>query len=633
MTRTTQRAPSLRSLLAPILPLVGLMTVPVLVSWTHYPLAPGLRNAPHLYFAAGLLLLLLATASGALPTGLRHRPQMAVFLVAALAVAAEQRHFAPNELAGVLVALIPLPLALAVAPTEASTGASTGASTEVPMVGLPLARRVSVLLTLLLVGSLLHGQSRSGLGALALVMGPLLLALGGQGRRLLVVLVVVGLLLLPVVGIDNLLELMIYDQKIQRLDLFSFLTGRPHIWQRAVLALGDLGTVGAGLGAGGPLTAAVYPYSRLTPGDAFEDVHNLYLQTALDLGLPGAAAFFSLVGLALLRLWRRGRRGPVAERPWSLGLGAALVAHLLYSLFDSVALGTPGSLVTWLVLGLACSGPMGGPPRQAWLAPAVLPLALWAPWPALPSPAHNLAALDACRALTAAPTRAGAVRRRLLAVPDLPCRAHWLAGELAATLGDRLARDDDWDTLMACAPRFIELVEAEATGDLKLARRAVARQPTEAAAQRFLARALVSSLSPEDGTPPTGPLSPSVVTEQTTEQVVERAVARYRHALALDPTNGQAWLEVGELLYLEEPRAALDAWIEVCELGDFRGQGCLRAGALALRLDDLPTAVSFYRKSRMPGARQYGDFLAQGLEAGSAAVDDTAPTTPHPPGG
>ena len=583
------------------------MGIPALWTASRFPLAEGLGRKALVLLGAGLLLALALAGTGLLTGAERRRWQRHSVLVLGLAVAAFQQSLAPNELAGVLVLLIPAVVVMAVAPAVKGTP------------GRGMIRLHGVLATLLLGGSLLHGQSRSGLGALALVLGPLLLTLGGRGRRVFVAGLVMALLLLPVVGLDSLLELMIYDEKIQRLDVFSFLTGRPHIWQRATLALEDFGTLGAGLATGGPLTAALYPYSRLAHGVAFEDVHNLYLQSALDLGVPGSVAFLGLVTLALLRLGRvirrgdendqgeRNDRGEEADRAWALALGAGLLAHLLFSIFDSVALGSPGSLVTWALLGLSWAWvePRAEGTRSALRPPlrrlagaglvtltamglgAVLWGSLVAP---LPTVRHNLTALDAARATLTRPDDAAATRQRVIEVAGDRPGMRWLAGLLASTAGDLQTRNADWSQLLANTPRFVELIETEALADLDLARRATQLQPTDPAAHRYLARAL------------------------TTAGQNQAAIAQYRHALALDPTDGRAWLSLGDLLYEEQPRAALDAWIEVCDHGDYRGQGCLRAGQLALRLDDLEEAVVYFRRSRMPGSRQYGDFLAQQLE-------------------
>jgi hypothetical protein len=97
-----------------------------------------------------------------------------------------------------------------------------------------------------------------------------------------------------------------------------------------------------------------YPIAPSLYGDFFVNyyphAHNLYLQTALDFGLPGLAAFLGIGGLAIrggLRALRRGREPALAA-----GLLLGLLAHAVYSLVDAVALGSKPGPLLWAVLGL-----------------------------------------------------------------------------------------------------------------------------------------------------------------------------------------------------------------------------------------------------------------------------------------
>ena len=86
----------------------------------------------------------------------------------------------------------------------------------------------------------------------------------------------------------------------------------------------------------------------------------------------------------------------------------------------------------------------------------------------------------------------------------------------------------------------------------------------------------------------------------------------YRRGLELDPGNGRAWLELGRLLVPADPRAALAAFAESCRHGDPGANGCHAAGATAEQLGEIETAVGYYRKSRLPGARDRAERLTDG---------------------
>ncbi len=80
-------------------------------------------------------------------------------------------------------------------------------------------------------------------------------------------------------------------------------------------------------------------------GVSWKHVHNVYLQYAVDLGLPGLALFLTLLarcitGAALVH--RAGRRNPRGSEPWGLshlaeGIQVSLIAFAVAALFHPVA--------------------------------------------------------------------------------------------------------------------------------------------------------------------------------------------------------------------------------------------------------------------------------------------------------
>lgn len=143
------------------------------------------------------------------------------------------------------------------------------------------------------------------------------------------------------------------------------LRDRTVLWGRAMQAIGDFPLTGCGLGAFRQVTEELYPFSSRTFGSDIAHAHNIFLQTALDLGLPGLVAYLALVGTALWIGWRVARP-PLNDSPSSgsardefrwLGLGivGALVASHAYGITDTVALGAKPGAALWILLGLAAA--------------------------------------------------------------------------------------------------------------------------------------------------------------------------------------------------------------------------------------------------------------------------------------
>jgi putative inorganic carbon (hco3(-)) transporter len=148
--------------------------------------------------------------------------------------------------------------------------------------------------------------------------------------------------------------------------------GRVEVWSRAIYGIEDFPLTGMGLNTFRHVLPVLYPLFSIGPEVDLGHAHNEFLQAALDLGLPGLIAFialylgaFTMVG----HIWRApidlptghapddqppGRRPDRAaeRRTFALGLGGALLAHLVYGLTDAIALGAKPGLVFWLVLGL-----------------------------------------------------------------------------------------------------------------------------------------------------------------------------------------------------------------------------------------------------------------------------------------
>src|SRR5690606_4655691 len=82
--------------------------------------------------------------------------------------------------------------------------------------------------------------------------------------------------------------------------------------------------------------------------------HNLFLQIAVDLGLPGLVAWCGLfggAGAALVQTYRASADPGV--RRMALAAGGGLLAFLVFGIIDTISPGAKPGLALWLVFGLA----------------------------------------------------------------------------------------------------------------------------------------------------------------------------------------------------------------------------------------------------------------------------------------
>ncbi|MCZ7546822.1 MAG: O-antigen ligase family protein [Anaerolineae bacterium] len=207
--------------------------------------------------------------------------------------------------------------------------------------------------------------SRSGWLAMAAALGMVALAWAWRaGRRRLVVALLMGaaavaalLLVLsagpPLPGsaphlLQTLTAVFRTDSPTVQIRFLGWEAAGRMIADRPLLGFGP-GTYGLALDAYYPPGLAPYGGAKALGGHP----HNLPLEVGAAVGLPGAAAYFWLVGAVLWGMWRgaRGRRGlSVAQ----VAVLAAGVAGLVTSLLEFETVGA--SMVFWLLAGMSEAG-------------------------------------------------------------------------------------------------------------------------------------------------------------------------------------------------------------------------------------------------------------------------------------
>ena len=271
----------------------------------------------------------------------------------------------PNQLAGVLAFYAPLSLAL--------LGGVRWRRAH-PLLVFP-ASLGGLAFILFTVGGLLLTQSRSGwIGGAVGVLGLLTLAGLSAPRRweqilgMALPLLAVGIITALVlhIGPERMGELLNGGETggIEKVVGIINMAGRVEIWDRALYAIRDFPFTGCGLGTFRLVARILYPLdpSRVFPDRDISHAHNIFLQTALDLGIPGLIAYLALLVIAGAICWRVARRGDPLARPMAIGLASGLLALHAYGMTDALALGSKPAVIFWFALGLVAALPRAREP-------------------------------------------------------------------------------------------------------------------------------------------------------------------------------------------------------------------------------------------------------------------------------
>jgi putative inorganic carbon (HCO3(-)) transporter len=153
------------------------------------------------------------------------------------------------------------------------------------------------------------------------------------------------------------------------------LVDRGEILVRALSIVQDFPLTGTGLGTFRRLVFVLNPVLEANHTADIGHAHNVLLQVALDLGLPGLVAYLALVGIALWIGWRAawmpgprevdappapasGEKTPLVkgEFRWlGIGIVGSLLAFHVYGLTDAIALGAKPGVAFWMILALSAA--------------------------------------------------------------------------------------------------------------------------------------------------------------------------------------------------------------------------------------------------------------------------------------
>jgi putative inorganic carbon (HCO3(-)) transporter len=218
---------------------------------------------------------------------------------------------------------------------------------------------ILVLTTLGLTAILILTQSRSAwIGAIGSLWVMLLLWIGmpmTRRKRWLLGGVAAGLFGILIIGIIVIgparLEMFLQEpdalMAVGSLNTFSF---RFEVWHWALTAIQDFPFTGCGLGTFRDVVRLLYPIN-VDPSYDIAHAHNIFLQVALDVGLPGLIAYLAWIGLTIGVGWRTAHCS-ANWRPLLLGILSGILALHIYGLTDALAPGSKPNLIFWYGMGL-----------------------------------------------------------------------------------------------------------------------------------------------------------------------------------------------------------------------------------------------------------------------------------------
>lgn len=307
------------------------------VALSHWP---PLRQQPH-----WLVLLLLVVGIGLAvlgPEAFSVEPDKLLDVYGSTEfaqgqLAQDKATINPNILAGALVLIIPLGLALAI------RGAWTRRRWVTRLLWAPV---------LLMTNALVLSQSRGSWLALGVAVLVLVWLYWPRFFTVLVVSCVVGGVVWWHYGahhfLDNGLVHSAQASLLRRLD----------IWRLSLQMVAERPLTGIGLGAYEQAFTARFPNLPLIGGRlAPPHAHNLFVQLALDLGIPGLVAYLCLLAALVRPLLSHLRDAKKIHHhhadPLASGVVSAVAAMVVVGCFDNALWGTKLLVIPWCLLALA----------------------------------------------------------------------------------------------------------------------------------------------------------------------------------------------------------------------------------------------------------------------------------------
>ncbi len=241
----------------------------------------------------------------------------------------------PNVMAGSLVIILPIVLALIIFAWQ-----------ELGRID----RLLLVMAILAMTGVLILTKSRGAWMGFAAALALLALLRWRQGWLALSLALLLVVVAIVMIGPQQLLQIVTAN------DAIGGIQGRAEIWSRAIYMIQDFPFTGIGMGLYKEIESVLYPFF-LTVSGSVPHAHNLFLQVAVDMGIPGLVSWLAISALVLVISWQIYYRGRSLNQKWIMGVGTGFlgsqIALLVHGLTDAVTWGMvrPAPIV-WALWGL-----------------------------------------------------------------------------------------------------------------------------------------------------------------------------------------------------------------------------------------------------------------------------------------
>jgi putative inorganic carbon (HCO3(-)) transporter len=128
---------------------------------------------------------------------------------------------------------------------------------------------------------------------------------------------------------------------------------RMEIWQRAIYMIQDFPFTGIGMGTFGPVAQTLYPF--FSTNAMMPHAHNMLLEVAVDLGIPGLVLYVAFLSCFAFTAWKTYQAANRSLRVLIVGLACGMLAHQVFGLTDAFMLGTKLGAVMWVFMGLVAA--------------------------------------------------------------------------------------------------------------------------------------------------------------------------------------------------------------------------------------------------------------------------------------
>lgn len=226
----------------------------------------------------------------------------------------------PNVLAGTLVILLPVTLGWLLFSGRAAHWWEKG---------------LLAFCALIVASFMVLAQSRGGILALGAAVAVLIVLRWRWGWIGVGVSSLAGVGVVWRIGLPRVLDMILVSATLGGADL------RFQIWRRAIYMIQDFSFTGVGMGLYGDVAKALYPFPGPDP-KFIPHAHQLFLQVAVDMGVPGFLAWFAVFLIVFYVGWQAFHAARKQENCARMGLASGLLA-------SQVALTVHGFLdaVTW----------------------------------------------------------------------------------------------------------------------------------------------------------------------------------------------------------------------------------------------------------------------------------------------